>query len=151
MKIQKMNYKILFLNLFLPFLTFIIIDLTTTYCGVCILGGLELNPLGIVIGSRFGFLFLSLFQVGIYAFGMAFLAYLFKSLAKSELWKIFLIVFWCLSLMSYSQIVVYNTSGIVYNTTGVKPVKIKSELTEEQFKELKEEFEPIRPDFCRLI
>jgi len=153
MDIERLNSKKLFLNLFLPFLTFIIIDLTTTYCGVCILGGLELNEFGIFIASKFGFLFLSFMQIGIYAFGMLFLTYLFKSLARSELWKIFLIVFWCLNLLSYSQIIVYNTSGIIHAVTGIKPVQTEKivPLTKEQLREMEERFEPIRPDFCRLI
>lgn len=153
LKIEKADYKTLFLTLFLPFLTFIILDITTTYCGVCVLGGVELNPLGITIASRFGFLSLIPLTVGIYACGIAYLTYLFKVLAKNEIWKSFLIVFWCLSLISYSQTVVYNITDLIQTTTELPVVKQEKiiSIPQEELKELYGEFEPIRPDFCRLI
>lgn len=153
MNIKDIPKKRLFLELFLPFLAFIILDLTTTYYGVCIKGGIELNPFGTFLAEKFGFLFLIPYSIGIYALIIAWITLTLKKFSDNELWKIIWIIIWCMIAFNYAKTIMYNFSTLIYAETRVEIVDRQElyPITEEQLKQIHEEFEPVRKDFCRLI
>jgi len=151
MKIEEMSFKDIFLTIFYSMAILSFLDLATTYCGVCVLGGVELNLAGIKLASKHGFLFLIPIILTPYIILAMILAFALKRYSKYEIAKIMLTILWAYLLLEYAKTVVFNTVGLL-QATGI-PVKQEQiiPVSEERLERAKEVFEPLREDFCRLI
>lgn len=153
MKIEEMGFKQIFISLYLPIAMLVSLDLITTYYGVCVLGGIELNPIGTLITKDRGFLILLPYQFGTYGLFIAGFSFFIRMFSKWELWRLIFLILFVIVLLDYVDIIIYNLVGILHEKTGFDVVS-QSDLdpiTNETLQEIQQEFEPNRNDFCRLL
>jgi len=137
---------------FYPILLFSLLDLTTTYYGVCIHGGIELNVAGMRMMQKYGFLIGSLIYISknILISGM-FSVFLWKA-KDTDLSKVFLIVVIVLFITELANVVVLNVNVLIYQLGGkgfAPRDESTKDITPQQAQEIKETF--VREDFCRWI
>jgi len=153
-KIKDLSFEKLFLLLFTPFAFLMILDLASTYLGVCVLGGYELQAWAITFGVQYGFLFIASFYIFKYVISNLAIAYFLKKSQHHEIWKIFLIVVWAVSLISIAQSLMLNFNSLFGALTNVYivPQKQLINIPISQAKEIAMAFEGgLRSRFCRLI
>ena len=135
-----------------PIFIFALLDLLSTYYGVCVNHGIELNVNGINLMQEFGFipggLLYMLFNMMI---ALIFSVLLWKS-RHDEISRVFVIVVIVLFLTDLSTTVVMNVNTISYQETGsgfAPPDSNYKDVTPRQKQMINETFS--RNDFCRLI
>jgi len=136
----------------IPILIFSLLDLITTYYGVCVYGGIELNLTAIQILQRYGFLFGGLIYISKnMLIGSLFYIFLWKG-RKEEITFVFTMVVVVLFLTELANVVVLNVNTLLYQKydTGFAPSDSHSkDITPEQAEKIIETFS--RDDFCRWI
>ena len=137
---------------FTPFIIFIVLDLITTYYGVCVLEGFEINLQAIKIASQHGYLSLFPYQIGRYGMLIFLLTVLYLKAPRFE-WKILFLVIWGILIFSYLRTTALNLNNLIFLATGktmIPPQEI-AYYPPEQLKRAKVEFEKAKANFCRLI
>jgi len=121
---------------FIPILILSLLDLITTYYGVCVHGGIELKLSGISKN-----MLISLLLYG----------FLWKG-RESEVTFVFIMVVVVLFITELANVVVLNVNTLLYQTvgTGFAPADSNSkDITPKQAEEILETFD--RDNFCRWI
>ena len=135
-----------------PSLVLCLLDVMTTYFGVCIWDGIELNYTAIVISQKYGYMFLSVYHVAKSLFVGSLLAFYLWKARGDELSRIFLIVVLVLYLTDFANVVVLNVNTLMYQNFGVgfAPSDEHAKgISENSFKRLVSVFD--RSEFCRLV
>lgn len=149
MKITKK--KILMFTL-VPSLVLSLIDLSTTYVGVCVLGGIELNLNAMIIAQQFGFIGAGVFYTILKGFSVCLLALFLWKARNDEISRIFMIVMIVLFLTDFANVVVLNINTLMYQIYGIgfaPPDQSSEGVTPYQAEQIQKTFS--RRDFCRLI
>jgi len=136
----------------IPILIFSLLDLLTTYYGVCVHGGVELNLTGIQIMQKYGFLFGGLIYISKnILIGLLFYGFLWKG-RKEIVTFVFVMVVVVLFMTELANVVVLNVNTLLYQTigTGFAPSDSNSkDVTPKQVEKIMDTFE--RDSFCRWI
>ena len=143
----------IWLVLFIPFIPFIIYDVVSTYYGVCLHGGYEMSSFALWLVPKIHYIPASILLFASYAFGTFGLAWLLEKFKHHDVWKIFLLVFWSLALLSYLQGFMINTNTLVYihtNHTLVNPHSLVKTPPAELHRRAAI-FHSVKKDFCKLI
>ena len=151
--LRKAKLYQIWLALYIPFIPLITYDLITTYWGVCIQRGFEMSDFALWIVPKIGYIPASLLLFGLYALGMLILAYFLYAFRQHDIWRVFLLFFWCLAMISYLRGFLINTNTLVYlhtNQTLIKPSKLVH-IPASEIKEKIRVFHQVKKDFCRLI
>jgi ABC-type uncharacterized transport system fused permease/ATPase subunit len=137
---------------FIPIFIFIVFDLISTYIGVCVYKGFELNFEAINLASKYGYLILFPYQVGKYGIAILLLTLFFVKTERFE-WKIFIILIWSILLLNYSRTILLNSNNLIYLATGkmVVPSQQIVYYPPEYLQQAKTEFYKVKENFCRLI
>ena len=135
-----------------PTLVFALLDIMTTYFGVCFFGGVEMNYAAIVIAQKFGFIILGIYHVAKNMFiGGLFAFYMWHS-RNDELSKMFLMVVIVLYLTDFANVVVLNVNTLLYQVFGVgfaSPDEQGKDVSIQEWQRIDNVFDSSK--FCRLI
>ena len=107
---------------FAPFLLFITLDFTSTWIGVCMLGGFEMNGMGVTLAGTIGFIPTALVWCFSYAFCMAVLARAFirsfdlPATPKKWFTRIGVVCIVIIAAFNYINILLMNASSLLQMT-----------------------------------
>ncbi|MHA1402071.1 MAG: hypothetical protein ACTSQE_17110 [Candidatus Heimdallarchaeaceae archaeon] len=137
---------------FIPILILSLLDLITTYYGVCVHGGIELKLSGIKIIQTYGFLLGGIIYISKnMLISLLLYGFLWKG-RESEVTFVFIMVVVVLFITELANVVVLNVNTLLYQTvgTGFAPADSNSkDITPKQAEEILETFD--RDNFCRWI
>lgn len=143
--------KILSLTL-IPTLLLSFLDLTSTYLGVCVFGGIELNPNAIKLIQNNGFILAGVLHMVVFSVIGLLLGFLLWKVRKDEIGRTMVLVIIVLFLTELSNTVVLNLNNIMYIMTGksfAPPDEQLKGVTPMQAEQIGRTFD--RQSFCRLI
>lgn len=135
-----------------PVMILSILDLATTYFGVCVFGGIEINVNAILLAQKFGFIPAGILWVGVQFIIASMLAWFLWASKSDDIGKTFMIVVIVLFLTDFANTVVLNFNTLSYQNIGrgfAPRDENQKDITPSQAKEIRETF--VREDFCRLI
>jgi len=156
--IEKSSFLELFKYIYLPILFFSLSDHITTYIGVCVLHGIELNPLAPFL-ARYGYLFITSLNIGSFTLIALLLTFLLKKSSRNELMKIVFIVFWINLLIFQAKTIAFNINSLatmILHKYPVQPHKLTEDANSPQemvkiIQQANITFTPHRNDFCRVL
>jgi hypothetical protein len=135
-----------------PVAVLCILDLASTYLGVCVFGGMEMNVNAIRLVQKFGFLPGGvIYMMGQLAMVSLIGWFLWKS-REDDLGRTFVTVMLVLFLTDFANTVVLNFNTLMYQNTGksfAPPDANQKDITPIQQEQIIQTFEPNK--FCRLI
>lgn len=136
----------------IPGLVFSLMDLGTTYYGVCVNHGIELNINAINLAQRFGFLPAGFIYICERLIIGLFLSYILWKCRVNEIARTFVLIVIVLYLTNFANVIVLNINALMYQETGsgfAPPDSHEKDMTPSQIQEVKDTF--VAKDFCRLI
>lgn len=135
-----------------PIIIFSILDLTTTYFGVCVFGGIELNVNAIKLVQKFGFIPGGLIWMFVNFLIGSLLAWFLWGSMENEISRTFMIVVIVLLLTDSANTIVLNINTLMYQNIGrgfAPRDSHEKDITPAQAEQIKETF--VMEEFCRLI
>jgi len=128
----------------IPAVTVMVLDIATTYVGVCGLGGIELNAFILPLAYAVGFLPVAVLMLGIAAgIGLMFCKYVIDR--EDWMARVFIIAVFAVYIVAHSQIVAANALGLL---SGVLQVPVQGQHPQAAAA-YAQAFD--RAAFCRLI
>lgn len=149
---MTLTKKTILLYTVIPTFILAILDVMTTYIGVCYYGGIELNTNAIRKIQNYGFIIGSLDFIVVKSLIAGMFGIFLWSSRKDQFAMTFTIVLLVLFLTDFANTVVLNTNVLMYQTFG-KGFAPRDEsarsVTPLQAEEIEKTF--VREEFCRLI
>jgi hypothetical protein len=126
--------------------------LGTTYYGVCINEGIELNYNAILLAQKFGFLKAAGGYLILKTVISSFLAVIVYKSRKDQIYLTFMLIVAVLFLTDFANTIVLNINTLMYQEVGktfAPPDEHMKDMSQQQVERVIQTFE--REDFCRLI